>query len=368
MRYLEIHCEGFRNLATCTLELHPEVNWIYGANGQGKTNFFECLTFLVSGRSHRRCRDEELLAFGAEHFFISGSLQDDGGGRMELSASFARGGPKRMRLDRQDVEKLADLVSLTGTVLFGPGDVDLVTGEPQNRRRYIDYTLSKTDPAYLRDLIAYRRVLGQRNALLRGGRDSRQLRIWTERLGEIGGRIVFRRRQEIDLLNEHCSAFYREIGGEDEELSLRYKTRIAGESEDALAGDLQARLERLESSEWLKKRTLEGPHRDDIGIDISLRDARKFASQGQKRSAAVALKLAQAEYLAQTRRDRPIVFLDDVFSELDRSRRERLCRLVGRKYQTFLASPHVEDLRRDLFGEMQLLRIEAGRILPGQEA
>jgi DNA replication and repair protein RecF len=202
----------------------------------------------------------------------------------------------------------------------------------------------------------------QRNALLRGRKDSGQLAVWTGRLTEIGARLIARRREELVPLGQHAAHFYQELGGRDEPLALKYRSAVEGEGPSEIAASLAARLAAAESAEWLKKRSLEGPHRDDIGIDISGRDARKFASQGQKRSAAVALKLAQAEYLAQTRRDRPIVFLDDVFSELDRIRREGLCQLVGRKYQTFLASPHVEDLRRDLFADIQLMRIENGSI------
>jgi DNA replication and repair protein RecF len=139
-------------------------------------------------------------------------------------------------------------------------------------------------------------------------------------------------------------------------------SRQAGEEEAALAAALEAALLGLERAEWLKKRTLAGPHLDDMRIDIEGRNARKFASQGQKRSAAVALKLAQAEYLARVRRDRPIVFLDDVFSELDGRRREKLCHLVGQNYQTFIAAPQVEDLRQELFTDLRRFGLDGGRI------
>ncbi len=368
MRYLELRSEGFRNLSPFSLSFHPAVNWIHGANGQGKTNLLESLIYLVSGRSHRLARDEEIVAFGGEHFFLAGELEDDGGEKLRFSASYARGGRKRIRLNEDEVERLSDLVGLTGAVVFGPGDVELVTGEPEKRRRYLNYTLSKTDPGYLRDLIAYRRALRQRNALLREERTSgRHLDAWTGRLVEIGSRIILQRRENIVLLAEHAARFYGEIGADGEALELSYRSPIEGGSEAEVAGALQARLENLRGSELLKRRTLAGPHRDDMVIDISGRDARKFASQGQKRSAAVALKLAQAEFLARTRRDRPIVFLDDVFSELDRERREKLCRLVGGNYQTFLASPHPEDLRPDLFGDMWRFEIDGGRVRAEQE-
>jgi len=364
VRYLDLRAEGFRNLADCRLEFHPEVNWITGANGQGKTNLLEALLYLVSGRSHRLARDEDLVGFDRDHFFLEGSLADEGGGALRFRAACERGGRRRMHLDGEEVARLADLVGLTGTVVFGPDDVGLVTREPERRRRFLDYTLSKTDPGYLRDLMAYRRILRQRNALLQARGGGPHLEIWTARLVEHGARLVLARRRNLRLLGEEAARFYRAMGGDGEDLALSYRSPVEGEDEGAAAASLGARLESLAASESLKKRTLAGPHRDDMVIDIGGRNGRKFASQGQKRSAAVALKLAQAEFLARVRRDRPIVILDDVFSELDEPRRERLCRLVGRQYQTFLATPQPEDLNRELFGDLRRFRVAEGRIQP----
>lgn len=363
MRYLELRAEGFRNLASCRLEFHPAVNFIHGPNGQGKTNLIEALLYPVSGRSHRLARDEELVAFGAAHFHLAATLADDGGGQRRFAAAFGRGAVKKLTVDGEELGRLADLISLTGTVVFGPGDVELVDGEPELRRRFLDYTFAKTDPAYLRRLLEYRRILRQRNALLKVGRGHGELGLWTRRLAEAGAAIAMARRRSLVDLAAAAGRYYGQMGPAGEQLTLAYLSRQEGDEEAALAARLEAVLTALESAEWLKKRTLAGPHLDDMGIDIEGRNARKFASQGQKRSAAVALKLAQAEYLARVRRDRPIVFLDDVFSELDGSRREKLCHLVGQNYQTFIAAPQVEDLRRELFGELRRFGVDSGRIV-----
>ncbi|MCP4550093.1 MAG: DNA replication/repair protein RecF [bacterium] len=360
MRYLDLRSEGFRNLAPFSLEFHPEVNWLYGANGQGKTNFLESLLYLVSGRSFRLSRDEDLINFDSDHFFIKGHLKDDGDELLSFTASCARNGGKRLKINEDEIGRLAELVSLTGTVVFGPTDVALVTGEPENRRRFLDYTLSKTDPGYLSNLMTYKRVLKQRNALLRDRVDGGHLAVWTEKLVDCGAEIILRRRENLLPINDHAANFYQDMSGAEELLKLSYTTKIPGRDKVEIKAEFAEKLKELAISESLKKRTLAGPHRDDMLIDIKGRNARKFASQGQKRSAAIALKLAQAEYLAQTRRDRPIVFLDDVFSELDQSRREKLCLLVGRKYQTFLASPQLEDLRNDLFGDFRRFRVDCG--------
>ncbi len=365
MHYLALRAEGFRNLANLSLDFHPKVNWIYGLNGQGKTNLLEGMLWLISGRSHRSARDEELIRFGGDHFFLEGALADEGGEELRFRASYERAGRKRIRLGGDEIGRLSELVGLTGTVIFSPGDVSIVTGEPERRRRYLDYTFSKTDPTYLRELISYKRVLKQRNALLKAAYPDRDhLAIWTERIIESGARLIRCRRENIGQLSTAAAGFYGEISGSEETLELAYQCSIEGISEAELTASLRARFERAHDAELLKRRTLEGPHRDDMGIDINARNARKFASQGQKRSAAVALKLAQAEYLACIRRDPPIVFLDDVFSELDEARRERLCHLVGKSYQSFLASPYPGDMRQNLFAEMQRFRVDDGRIVP----
>jgi DNA replication and repair protein RecF len=364
VHFLGLQSEGFRNLEPFKLTFHPAVNWFYGANGQGKTNFLESLLYIVSGRSHRGARDEDLVSFDGDYFFLSGELQDDGGDDLNITASFAGRGKKKIKLMGEEITRLSELVSVTGTVVFGPGDVELVTGEPEKRRRFLDYSLAKTDPGYLRDLLTYRRVVRQRNALLRDLNSSRHLAVWTEKLVDCGSRIILKRREALPTLAEYAAEFYIDICGSDEVLELTYQSKISGNTEEEISLRLTEYLEKQRTAELLKKRTLAGPHRDDMIIDIKGQNARKFASQGQKRSAAVSLKLAQAEFLARTRRDSPIVILDDVFSELDGERREKLCHLVGRKYQTFLASPQPEDLRQDLFADLSRYRVENGRITP----
>ncbi|MDP6668908.1 MAG: DNA replication/repair protein RecF [Candidatus Krumholzibacteria bacterium] len=362
MRFSRLRVEGFRNLQPDELTYHPGINWIYGHNGQGKTNFLEALSYVVSGRSFRRSRDEELPAFGQDHFFLQLHLEEDNGEVFSLTSSWSRTEGRRLRNNEQTIKNLSDLVSLVGTVIFGPDDVELVKGEPEHRRRYLDFTLSKTDPAYLRDLMAYRRVLRQRNQLLKVRGSEEEISIWTEKLVEHGSRILARRKSHLPALAEILSRSYREIDGNSPTIQLSYRSETEGLGEQELADSMRTRLAELRSSETLQRRTLAGPHRDDMLIDINGRNARKYASQGQKRSVAISLKLAQAEFLARLREDRPIVFLDDVFSELDPGRRERLCRLVGRQYQTFLATPRADSVPLELFPSLKRFSIQEGRL------
>ncbi len=364
MIFRRLRAEGFRNLAPLEIEPHPEINWIHGDNGQGKTNLLEALLYPVTGRSHRRARDEEALGFDAEFFFLSATLDDDTGESLELTAAWSRDEGKRLKRDGEELMKLSELMGLVGTVIFGPSDVELVGGMPELRRRYLDFTLSKIDVAYLRDLLSYKRVLRQRNRLLREGGSPRELEAWTAKLVEYGAKIHLERLRHVEVLASQAEGFYREMSGEEGPFHLAYKSTISGIDEASARDSFRASLDELAFSESLKRNTLAGPHRDDMRIDINGRNARKYASQGQKRSAAIALKLAQADLLDRLRRDRPVVVLDDVFSELDPGRRERLCALVGRQYQTFLATPRPDGALAGLFPASRVFEVRAGRVSP----
>ena len=364
MIFRRLRAEGFRNLEALDIGFHPEINWIYGDNGQGKTNLLEALLYTVTGRSHRRVRDEEVMQFEASHFFLSAELMDDEDEFLSLTAAWSREEGKRLKRDGQALLKLSELMYLVGAVVFGPSDVELVGGMPELRRRFLDYTLSKIDPSYLRDLISYKRVLRQRNRLLREGGSASEREAWTAKLVEFGTIIHLERVKHLKVLAEHSKRFYREMSGESGPFHLVYKSSISGNDTGSAEASFKDSLRKLEVAESLKRNTLAGPHRDDMLIDINGRNARKYASQGQKRSAAIALKLAQAELLDQLRRDRPVVILDDVFSELDPGRRERLCALVGRQYQTFLATPRPDESLTQLFPEARVFRVEAGRVTP----
>jgi DNA replication and repair protein RecF len=364
--FRRLRAEGFRNLAPLEIEAHPEINWIHGDNGQGKTNLLESLLYPVTGRSHRRARDEEALGFEAEFFFLAAVLEDDTGESFELTAAWSREEGKRLKRDGQELMKLAELMGLVGTVVFGPRDVELVGGLPELRRRFLDYTLSKIDPNYLRDLLSYKRVLRQRNSLLRTGGSPHELEAWTTQLVEFGAKIHLERVRHLKVLARHAGSYYQEMSGEDGPFHLTYRSSISGIDEASAQASFQASLEDLAFSESLKRNTLAGPHRDDMRIDINGRNARKYASQGQKRSVAIALKLAQAELLDQLRRDRPVVVLDDVFSELDPGRRERLCALVGRQYQTFLATPRPDSALAGLFPASRVFTVQAGHVMQSE--
>lgn len=366
----------WRNLEDREIEFSPQVNVLVGGNGQGKTNFLEAVQYLALGRSHRGSRDEEIVRFGTDHFFVAGMGQGDAGQTLRIEAGFRPPRSKRLKVDGQPVTRLTDLMGVLTCVAFGPEDAELVRGGPQGRRRYVDYALAETSRSTLRLLSEYRRVVQQRGAVLRRmargeGDGESALAVWDEEQVRLGSALVLRRAEALAELAPLVRRAFDAFGlGLD--LRLRYAVHATGRSyeaesaaaELAAAGDLEAgfrvRLRERRVAERVRCVSLVGPHRDDLELVAGEQDLRRFGSQGQCRVAAVALKMAQAEFIAARRDDRPLVVLDDVFAELDEGRAAALWSMVCDRHQTFLAVPRRSDLT--FGGAGAVFRVAAGRL------
>ena len=368
----------WRNVVSGRHEFSPGVNVFLGGNGQGKTNFLEAVQYLALGRSHRGSRDDEIVRFGADHFFVHGDGEGDAGEAFSIEAGFTPPRSKKLKVDGRPVARLMDLTGVLACVSFGPEDTELARGSPEHRRRYVDYTLAETSRTSLEVLAEYKRALQQRGALLRGETPEavvdRGLAVWNEELVRLGCDVVRRRAEALVDLAPRVEALYARLTN-GLELKLRYVVQAIGETlgaDDELAGLLEAgateavartfrqRLQERRMAERMRRQNLVGPHRDDVELFLDGQDLRRFGSQGQCRAAAVALKMAQAEFILARRRDRPVVVLDDVFAELDEERARALWELVCQKHQTFLAVPRPSDLA---FGEGDaMFQVRAGQV------
>jgi DNA replication and repair protein RecF len=354
----------WRNLADRNFELSPRVNVLVGGNGQGKTNFLEAVQYLALGRSHRGARDEEIVRFGADHFYVGGVGEGDAGETFSIEAGFTPPRSKRLKVDGRPVARLTDLLGVLACVSFGPEDAELTRGAPQLRRRYVDYALAETSRSSLELLAQYRRAVQQRSAVLRDARRPEAevepaLAVWDAELVRLGSDLVARRADAVVSLAAETKAAFERLGS-GLRLQVRYvvhalarsfdaETELGGVREFAASGELAAvfqnRLRARRAAERARGVCLVGPHRDDLELWLDGRDLRRFGSQGQCRAAAVALKMAQAEFIAARRGDRPIVVLDDVFAELDEARAQALWASVCERHQTFLAVPRRSDLQ-----------------------
>jgi DNA replication and repair protein RecF len=353
----------FRNLGRADLELPAEGLVIIGDNGQGKTNLLEAIYYLGLFRSVRGARDHDLVRFGATGFHIAAVIETDG--PHEISVGFDRPTRrKRVRLNGVDPERLSDAIGALPAVMFAPGDVELVAGAPSARRRYLDIMLALSSRQYLKALQQYRLALGHRNVALRDaartGRVDDRVVVWESPLAEHGAVLWEARRAWVERSGARFAALCAAIG-ESAGVAMRYASAVAPSGD--LASALAAALAERRGADVRRGLTHAGPHRDDLTLSIGGRELRTFGSAGQHRTAAIALRIAEAETLSDRRGRRPLMLLDDPFAELDVQRAARIIDLLAEEGlgQTVLAVPRETDIPAAL-PSLERRRVRAGEI------
>ncbi len=370
----ELRFRDFRNFAALDLRLPPQGIAIVGDNGSGKTNFLEGIYYLEIFRSFRGAADEQLVRFGADAFHVRGRFERAGDATPhEVTAAFERRSHRKKVTEAGvEPERLSDAIGRVGAVVFSPSDAAIIAGPPGERRRFLDIVLSLNRAGYMAALQRYRQVLRQRNAMLREGASPTLLAAWDDSLVGAGARIVAERATWIAANAEGFARRTARIAGEGAPLHVRYEPAVplaperAGDAAD-VAEAFRAELRRTASRERERGVTLAGPHRDDVAFSLGAGegavDLRGYGSGGQQRTAALALRMVEAETVREARGGEPIVLLDDVFAELDPGRSRRILELLEEEErgQVILTAPKPSDLEVR-HGTLPRLRIEAGRI------
>ena len=369
MQITELTLRSYRNYETLYLAFDPGVQIFLGANAQGKTNIIEALYYAAFGRSHRTSSDAELIRVGADgaHIGLSFRRHDVPG---ELSFTFARGARRRITYAGESLRQ-RDLVGILPMVLFSPEDLFLVKGAPALRRRYLDAELSQASPAYYGELLRYTRILKQRNAVLKDIRERLaapdDLPPWDAQLARSAAYIVTRRIAAVAQLGA-LSARVQAVLAAGEELALAYEIAGAG-AEDFAEDDMTESLHL-----WYNKMLCEGrardiaraatgvgPHLDDLVLRVGGMSLRSYGSQGQQRTGALALKLAELFYLQENIGEAPILLLDDVMSELDADRRRALLDFIRHEHiQTFITATDAAYFPAERMGTYRY--VEAGTV------
>ena len=360
MHIKRLKLKSFRNYKDAVFEFSPRTNVIYGNNAQGKTNILEAVYLFSQGRSHRTKTDRELISFGEEFTRLSLDFSDS---KRDYTADMriTRTGRKSININHVPILKLSRLMSYLNVVMFSPEDLDLVKGSPNARRRFIDSSLSQLYPAYLSALIEYNRALAQKNSLLKmlrgSGRDTDPtLSVWNETLAENGVKIMRARIDFTERIGAAAAAIQSEISGETLNISYQPSIKLEELSKEAVLGYLTARERReieMASSQY-------GVQRDDLYIAVNEREAKLFSSQGQQRTAALAMKIAQAEYIKDIKGEYPVLLLDDIMSELDINRRMYLSERIRDK-QVLITSTDTDLIEKNT--ETKLFHIENGRLI-----
>jgi DNA replication and repair protein RecF len=374
----------FRIYKQLNLALPKGVTLLYGANAAGKTTILEALYYLATTRSPRASAERELISLEAtgdlglppfarlsaqvhqrpeaEAVPLEIVIQRRFGADGELLPS----SQKTIRINKINRRAL-DLIGQLRVVMFAPQDLVLVTGAPADRRRYLDVTLSQIDGRYVRALSRYNQVLTQRNGLLRSWRDSgragndQELTFWDDELTKAGAYLLRERRRAVVQLDELARQQFSEITGSDQALSLRYVESTPAADAKTFAEALLAN--RREERD--RGMTLIGPHRDDLSIRLAEREIGVYGSRGQQRATTLALRLAEANFMAERTGDCPVLLLDDLLSELDSRRREHLLKAIDRPdQQTLITATDLDDFAPAFLANITRLHVDSGKIFP----
>jgi DNA replication and repair protein RecF len=373
-----VRLSDFRSYEQVEVSLAPGVTTFLGPNGQGKTNLVEAIAYASILGSHRVATDAPLVRIGAERAVIG--LEVEGSDRtIVIEIEINPGRANRARINRSPAARPRDVLGLLRTVVFAPEDLALVKGDPAERRRFMDELLVQRSPRMLGVKADYDRILKQRNALLKSAAAARRshpqdvvrtLEVWDEQLVEAGADLVSARVALMDDLRPHVSTAYELIAGGIEadsaaDVGVRYQSSLGGETEittdrSVWRVQLVEGIERRRKEELDRGVTLVGPQRDDLVFSLGSVPAKGYASHGESWSIALAMRLAALDVL-RADGDDPVLILDDVFAELDSSRRRRLTERVAGSSQVLITAAVADDVPAELVGRR--LRVSSGTVV-----
>ena len=387
---------NYRSYKHLKFEPEPGLNIIIGDNAAGKTNLLESLYYLASGSSSRTHRDSELVKWGSDGFRVQATV-DGSTVKHTLQFSYRSDQGKKYKLDGVEQDRLREVLGVINAVIFSPDDLVLVKGAPKERRDFLNAEISQVNPRYQSDISQYKRVIRQRNDVLKkitASRSSKEtadltLEPWDRQLIDRGREIITSRIKMLHAWGKYSCANYKKLTEGRETLSIAYRLTLEDDMTLLLAGKevdqshadlsgsnnpgrralrtrvgelLESSIHQIRKDEMKRGYTMLGPHRDDIVFYVDRRPARLFSSQGQQRSVALALKIGEVEWIMDQTGKTPLLLLDDVMSELDVSRAERLARLVGIGGQTFITCTDLGDLDMNQL-EGTLWRVESGDVV-----
>jgi DNA replication and repair protein RecF len=358
---------GFRNYRQQQLQFNPRLNIVIGKNAQGKTNLLESIYYLSVNRSFRTNRDQDLANWDDNYFFVKGVFIKDGF-EHTAQASYREKDQLKVLINNNPANRY-DHLQLFPVVVFSPDDLQIIREGPSIRRRFINLEASRLDSVYFKDLKAYQRVLLQRNHLLKEkhhpGKINELLEPWDQSLTSLGSSIIQTRLEIIDALEKEAHQFFAIMTDSQEKLSLDYISTVEYSTDPSETKYIFLKALLAKRDQEIKRGiTLLGPHLDDLRISINGYDTRYYSSQAQKRTAALALKMAEVNLFKKQNCDCPIILLDDVFSELDNYRKEHLLSfLKNTSGQCFITTAvDFHSLGDKLHGEKKIFSVYQGSI------
>ena len=367
MKVERLELKNFRNYEHQSIDFGEGINILYGENAQGKTNVLEALYVTATGKSQRTNNYQDMIRKGTEGFDISllAAIRDRTS-RIDIRYSREKG--KYAEINGIRRNKLSDILGTMNMIFFSPETLDIVKGSPLQRRRFIDVLLCQVSKGYLYSLQQYNRLVKNKSHALKKGRNDKKyddiIPIWNANISRQGGRIAYIRARTVRMLNDYMKIEMKRISNGKEESELIYKTYTESHhdaDEAYYVENLEMKLKEGMSREKELGQCLYGPHRDDIEILLNGMNSRQYCSQGQQRSLALALVLSELKWIDEIKGDRPVLLLDDVMSELDRSRQEYLM-LALKDIQTIITATDDQKLAHGEFNNACKYRVVSGTV------
>lgn len=349
--------QNYRNYESAEIRFSDGINILYGDNAQGKTNILEAIYLTGTTKSHRGSKDREIIRFGTEESHIRADIRKENMDR-RIDMHLKKNKTKGIAIDMVPIRKSSELLGTMNMVFFSPEDLSIIKNGPAERRNFMNMELCQLDKIYVSHLANYNKSLDQRNNLIKQiGFDKSKLdmlSVWNDQLVKYGIEIIKKRNTFIELINQIIPDIHSDLTSGKEHLCLIYEKNTEAES-------FLSTLEEKQETDLRYQTTQTGPHRDDIAFMIDGMDVRKFGSQGQQRTVALSLKLAEIELVKKLIQDNPILLLDDVMSELDRSRQDALLESI-RGIQTILTCTGYDDFIKERLTIDKVYKVVAGTI------
>ena len=351
--------QNYRNYEYLNMNFDEKINIIYGDNAQGKTNILESMYVCATSKSHRGSKDREIIRFDNDESHIKVNVKkNDMNYRIDMHLK--KNKPKGIAVNGIPIKRAVELFGILNIVFFSPEDLNIIKNGPSERRRFIDMELSQLDKIYLDCLINYNKVVNQRNSLLKeyafSGREDiiSSLDIWDMQLVKYGNDVIRSREKFVKEINNLVKSIHTKLSGDREQLEIIYEPCVKEQ-------DFESELVRVRDRDLKFKCTNIGPHKDNMCFLINGMDVRKYGSQGQQRTAALSLKLAEIELVKQIIHDTPVLFLDDVLSELDSRRQNFLLDSIG-NIQTMITCTGLDEFINNRFSINKIFKVVNGTV------
>lgn len=352
MNIKNLKLKNYRNYKEAEISFDKEINIIYGNNAEGKTNLLEAIYISSTSKSHKNSKETDIIRFNENEAHIRLEFnKNDKSNTIDIQLN--KDQKKGIAYNGEKVEKLSDFLGNFNVIMFAPEDLNIIKEGPQIRRKFLDMELCQIDKVYINYLSSYNKALNQRNAMLKSNIDFTVLDSLDDQLTTYGKLVIEKRRKNIEELKPKILNIHSLISGDKEKLIIDYESNAEKDFENNLKANRNIDIK--------NQFTSIGPHRDDISFVINGEDIRKFGSQGQKKTAAISLKLSELNIIKEKNGDTPVLLLDDVFSELDETRQKLLIQNL-KGIQTIITCTGMKKNIFELLKPTKVFKVENGNI------